>query len=313
VVIERALQLADEAGAAVDWQLINAPITSDEGEVSLDLLGEISEAQVALSAPFTAPIGVGLLSPIVQLRKQLDLFAGVRYIRHLRGLESRYQDLDFVIVRENTEDVYAGLEHTVYPGVVESIKVVTQRASERVARFVYQLAADLGRSSVAIVYKANIMKRSDGLFFEIARIVGAEVATSETTSQIKTRELIVDNACMQMVMWPEQFEVILCGNLYGDILSDLGAGLVGGGAATWGEDHGERVTLFSVGQRHVSEHLEPSRDLVGVLMPIIALLRRLGQGEASAKLLSVAERLVATESISSPSSQERDQPRVVNS
>jgi len=144
-----------------------------------------------------------------------------------------------VVVRENTEDVYAGLEHVVYPGVVESIKVVTEAATRRVATFAFELARAQKRSSVSIIHKANIMKRTDGLILRVSKEVGAQY------DDVQTRALIVDNACMQMVQWPEQFEVVVCGNLYGDILSDLGAGLVGGISAVWGEDHGEGLVLQS--------------------------------------------------------------------
>lgn len=288
--LEGLLTLAERSGARVSWHIIDAPELSAGGEFDPTLLDPIKRAGVALIGDLSSPDHAERINPIIQLRKQLDLFAGVRYIRHLDGLKSRYQDLDFVIVRENTEDVYSGLEHTVHPGVVESIKVVTRQASERVARFAYQLAESQGRGSVAVIHKANIMKMSDGLFLESARGVGAEFVGREGLPDITTRDLIVDNVCMQLVMRPEQFEVILCGNLYGDILSDLGAGLVGGSEATWSEDHGDEVALFTVAQGHGARSLSgdstPARTL---LMPLVALLRHLDQGEAGERLLQTLQ------------------------
>jgi isocitrate dehydrogenase (NAD+) len=290
-LLPQVLKLADAAGARVNWRVIDQPLIThgpESGELSEELLAMIQEAGVALKGSFSTPDGVGKLSPSVMLRKRLNLFAGVRYIRHLKGLPSRYEDLDFVIVRENTEDVYAGLEHTVYPGVVESIKVVTRQASERVFHFAYQLAQKRGQSQVAIIHKANIMKRSDGLFLSVGREVGAHYP------ELNTRDLIVDNTCMQMVMRPEQFEVIVCGNLYGDILSDLGAGLVGGVSATWGEDHGDDVKVFST--IHAQDSHLMGLDVANplpILMPTIALLRYLGQDEAADRLREATESVLS--------------------
>ena len=291
--LEEAIAIVNAAGADVQWQIIDEPVLSDQGEVNAEVIALIEEAQVAFMAPHRAQEGAGKLSPIVKLRQRLDLFAGVRYIRHLKGLESRYQDLDFVIIRENTEGVYAGLEHIVHPGVVESIKVVTRRASARIARFAYQLAQAQRRASVALIHKANIMKRSDGLFLQAASEVGARFADDEN-APIETRSLIVDNACMQLVMRPEQFDVIVCGNLYGDILSDLSAGLVGGSAATWGEDHGDDQALFTVAQGQAFTRAEEgSSALLSLLMPLIALLRHIGQGQVSDRVLSAVERTLS--------------------
>ena len=285
------LKLADAAGAQARWRVIDQPLITqgeERGALSDELLETIKDARVALKGPFSTPDGLGKLSPSVMLRKQLNLFAGVRHIRSLKGLSSRYPDLDFVIVRENTEDVYAGLEHTVYPGVVESIKVVTRQASERVFHFAYQLAQRQGHDQVAIIHKANIMKQSDGLFLNVGREVAAQYP------ELQTRDLIVDNTCMQMVMWPEQFQVVVCGNLYGDILSDVGAGLVGGISATWGEDHGEGVAIFTAIHGRAPELM--GRDLANplpMLMPTIALLRHLGQDQAGERIHAAIERVLS--------------------
>ena len=277
-----ATELANAAGAQVEWRLItNEHLLTAEGGLNPEVIELMRRSCVALRAPFTTPDGVGNLSASVALRKELNLFAGVRYIKRLEGLKSRYDDLnlDFVVVRENTEDVYAGLEHVVYPGVVESIKVVTEAATRRVATFAFELARAQKRSSVSIIHKANIMKRTDGLILRVSKEVGAQY------DDVQTRALIVDNACMQMVQWPEQFEVMVCGNLYGDILSDLGAGLVGGISAVWGEDHGEGLVLFEAIHGRVPELLgKDQANPLPMLMPTVALLERIGQSEPAARL-----------------------------
>ena len=277
-----ATELADAAGAKVEWRFINnAELLAGDEELNAEVIELIKACGVALRAPFTTPEGVGNLSPSVALRKTLNLFAGVRYIKQLKGLSSRYEDLDldFVVVRENTEDVYAGLEHTVYPGVVESIKVVTEAATKRVATFAFDLARAQKRRSVSIIHKANIMKRSDGLILRVSKEIGAQY------NDVETRALIVDNACMQMVQWPQQFDVVLCGNLYGDILSDLGAGLVGGISGVWGEDHGEGVVMFEAIHGRVPHMIgQDCANPLPMLMPVVALLERIGQSEPAARL-----------------------------
>jgi isocitrate dehydrogenase (NAD+) len=219
-------------------------------------------------------------SPTITLRKALGLYAGVRHVRNLSGLPARYQNVDLVVIRENTEDVYAGLEHEVHPGVVESIKVVTRTASERIFRFAYRYARSHGRQKLAIVHKANIMKRADGLFLAVGREVAADYP------DVETRDVIVDNACMQLVQRPHQFQVLVCGNLYGDILSDLSAGLVGGVSAVWGMDQGDDCVVFEA--IHGS-----SENPLPLLMPAIALLGHLGQGVAQARVSTAVERVLA--------------------
>jgi isocitrate dehydrogenase (NAD+) len=193
---------------------------------------------VALKGPVGTPIGSGFASANVRLRKGLDLFANLRPVKNLPGIKTRFENVDLVIVRENTEDLYSGIEHVVVPGVVESLKIITEKASRRIARFAFEYARKHGRKLITTIHKANIMKLSDGLFLDCVRDVAKDYP------EIKTDEKIVDNACMQLVMRPEQYDVLLLENLYGDIMSDLAAGLVGGLGVVPGANIGENAAVF---------------------------------------------------------------------
>jgi isocitrate dehydrogenase (NAD+) len=193
---------------------------------------------VALKGPTGTLVGTGLASANVALRKALDLYASVRPVRSVPGLKTRYENVDLAVMRENTEDLYAGLEHIVVPGVVESLKIITEKASTRIARYAFEYAKENGRKKVTAVHKANIMKLSDGLFLDCCRKVARDYAA------ITYEEVIVDNMCLQLVRNPERFDVLLMENLYGDILSDLCAGLVGGLGVVGGANFGERVAVF---------------------------------------------------------------------
>jgi isocitrate dehydrogenase (NAD+) len=224
-VTRAVVQILEATGLAVKWESYSAGVTAlAEHGVTLPpaLLDSIRKNKVALKGPLTTPIGEGFTSVNVGLRKALDLYANLRPVWNLPAVKSRFQDVDLVIVRENTEDLYAGLEHTVVPGVVESLKIITAVASTRIAKFAFEHARRNGRQKVTAVHKANIMKLSDGLFLDCARKIAKDY------SDIEYEERIVDAACMHLVMHPEKFDVLLLPNLYGDIVSDLGAGLVGG-------------------------------------------------------------------------------------
>src|SRR5664279_290166 len=201
-------------------------------------IAPIRRTKVCLKGPITTPIGTGFKSVNVSLRQSLDLYANLRPVKNLPNVASRYGDLDLVVVRENTEDLYSGLEHEVVPGVVESIKIITERASTRIARFAFEYARTHGRKRITAVHKANIMKLSDGLFLQCFRNVAKEYPNIEADDKI------VDNLCMQMVMNPIQFDVLLLENLYGDIVSDLAAGLVGGLGVVGGANIGENGAVF---------------------------------------------------------------------
>ena len=236
-VTAAVVRIITASGVSIDWETHAAGLIAVErsGEsLPASLIEAIRRTKVALKGPVTTPIGQGFTSVNVGLRKALDLYANLRPVGSLPGVDAGFQGLDLVIVRENTEDLYAGLEHEVVPGVVESLKIITERASTRIARFAFQHARRHGRRRVTAIHKANIMKLSDGLFLESARRVAREYA------DIAYDERIVDAACMHLVMHPSQFDVLLLPNLYGDIVSDLCAGLVGGlgvvGAANLGTD-----------------------------------------------------------------------------
>ena len=198
----------------------------------------VMRTRVGLKGPTATGIGTGLQSANVQLRKRLDLYASVRPVRSVPGVKTRYEDVDLVVVRENTEDLYAGIEHIVVPGVVESIKIITEKASTRICRYAFEYAVRKNRKKVSAVHKANIMKLSDGLFLDCFRKVARDFP------QIQTEEVIVDNLCMQLVRNPEKYDVMVVENLYGDIISDLCAGLVGGLGVVPGSNIGLECAVF---------------------------------------------------------------------
>ena len=238
-VTAAVVAIIEAAGVKVAWERHDAGVVSvDKHGTPLpdDLITSIRRNKVALKGPVTTPVGQGFTSVNVGLRKALDLYANLRPVANLPHVRSRFEHVDLIIVRENTEDLYAGLEHIVVPGVVESLKIITERASTRIAEFAFTYARRMGRKRVTAIHKANIMKLGDGLFLDCARAVAAKYP------DIQFDDRIVDAACMNLVMRPEKFDVLLLPNLYGDIVSDLCAGLVGGlgvvGAANLGENAG---------------------------------------------------------------------------
>jgi len=240
-VAASVVRIIEAAGADIEWETHYAGAQAVEkfGEtLPKELLESIRRNKVALKGPVTTPIGKGFTSVNVGLRKALDLYANLRPIRALPNVPSRYPELNLVIVRENTESLYAGLEHVVVPGVVESIKIITEKASTRVSKFAFEFARREGRKKITCGHKANIMKLSDGLFLECFRKVAADYP------EIEADDKIIDNACMQLVMRPEQFDVMLLENLYGDIVSDLCAGLIGGLGLVPGANIGELGAVF---------------------------------------------------------------------
>ena len=224
-VTEAVLRILAVAGLTIEWDRQEAGVVAFERHrtaLPAELIDSVTRTKVALKGPVTTPIGEGFTSVNVGLRKALDLYANLRPVWSIPGVPSRYSGIDLVIVRENTEDLYSGLEHEVVPGVVESLKIITDAASTRIAQFAFEHARRHRRARVTSVHKANIMKLSDGLFIDCARRVAKDYP------DIQYDERIVDAACMQLVMFPERFDVLLLPNLYGDIVSDLCAGLVGG-------------------------------------------------------------------------------------
>jgi isocitrate dehydrogenase (NAD+) len=240
-VTEAVLHVLDAARVKIDWDRHDAGVLAVEktGQtLPAALLDSIRTNKVALKGPVTTPVGEGFTSVNVGLRKALELYANLRPVANLPNIASRFQGIDLVIVRENTEDLYAGLEHQVVEGVVESLKIITEKASRRIAEFAFDYARARGRKKVTAIHKANIMKLSDGLFLSTARDVAKQ------HPDIPYDEKIVDAACMHLVMRPEQFDVLLLPNLYGDIVSDLCAGLVGGLGLVPGANLGKTIAVF---------------------------------------------------------------------
>src|SRR6202166_887273 len=229
--------ILEATGVQIDWEEIagrSDSTSNQEKSVNQAAVESVRRNRVALKGPMATAIAGGAPSVNVALRKTLDLYANLRPVKNLPGVASRYDNIDIVLVRENTEDLYSGLEHEVVPGVVESLKIITERASTRIAKFAFEYAKRNERKKIHAIHKANIMKLSDGLFLKSIRTVAKEFP------EIEYLEMIVDNACMQIVLNPQQFDVLLLPNLYGDVMSDLAAGLVGGlgvvGSANIGDD-----------------------------------------------------------------------------
>ena len=279
------------AGLQAEWEsfVVGADALSRYGDpLPKDMLDSIRRNKVALKGPVTTPIGGGFVSSNVRLRKELDLFASLRPVKSLEGVPTRYENVDLIIVRENTEDLYSGLEHEVVPGVVESLKIITARASLRIARFAFEYAKREGRKRVTAIHKANIMKLSDGLFLNCFREVAAEYP------EIEADDLIVDNTCMQLVMNPNQFDVLLLENLYGDIVSDLGAGLVGGLGVAPGANIGEEIAVFEA--VHGAAPNIAGRGIANptaLLLSAVLMLQHLGEREMADRVQRALHQVLA--------------------
>lgn len=240
-ISDAVVKIIDASGLKINWdiQTAGADVIEKEGTPLPErVLNSIKKNKIALKAPVTTPIGKGFRSVNVQLRKELDLYANLRPCKNLPNVKTRFDNVDIVVVRENTEDLYAGIERQVDSDTAESIKIITRKASERIAKFAFDYAVNNGRKEVTCVTKANIMKLSDGLFLECFRNIAKDYP------QIKTREILVDNLCMQLVQNPEQFDILVLPNLYGDIVSDLCAGLIGGLGVAQGANIGVDCAVF---------------------------------------------------------------------
>ncbi|MDQ1728905.1 MAG: isocitrate dehydrogenase [Pyrinomonadaceae bacterium] len=273
------VRIIEASGVAIEWETHYAGAQALEkfGEtLPQALLDSVTRNKVALKGPVTTPIGKGFTSVNVGLRKALDLYANLRPIRALPNVPCRYPELDLVIVRENTESLYAGLEHVVVPGVVESLKIITEKASTRIARFAFEYSKREGRKKITCGHKANIMKLSDGLFLDCFRKVAAEYP------DIEADDKIIDNACMQLVMRPEQFDVMLLENLYGDIVSDLCAGLIGGLGLVPGANIGEKGAMFEAVHGSAPDIAgQGIANPTALLQSGILMLRHIGEREAA--------------------------------
>ncbi len=294
-----ALRVVEAAGVAIAWDPVEAgaEVVSKFGTPVPDpVLNSIRSHRVALKGPITTPVGEGFRSANVTLRQALDLYACVRPVRSQKGVSTRFENVDLVVVRENTEGLYSGLEHRVAPGVVESLKVVTETACVRIARYAFDLAERLGRERVTAVHKANIMKMTDGLFLECARKVARD------HPGVGYDEIIIDNCAMQLVRDPERFDVLLLENLYGDILSDLCAGLVGGLGVVPGMNVGDDCAVFEA--VHGSAPDIAGRNLANptaVILSAAEMVRHLGETEAALRIEAAV-----SETLCDPASRTRD-------
>ena len=296
-ITSAVVRIIEAAGVEIEWDsfIAGAEALARFGDPLPEaVLESIKRNKVALKGPLMTPVGTGFSSVNVRLRKTLDLYANLRPVRTLPGIITPFGDLDLVVVRENTEDLYSGIEHIVVPGVVESIKVITEKASTRIARFAFEYAVREGRKKITAIHKANIMKLSDGLFLDCFRKVATEYPG------IQADDKIVDNACMQLVMKPQQFDVLLLENLYGDIVSDLAAGLVGGLGIVPGANIGELGSVFEA--VHGSAPDIAGMNLANptaLLQSAILMLRHLGERDAAslierAMMYTLAEKKVRT-------------------
>lgn len=281
-IAKAAVDVIAAAGVSVVWDRV--PV----GQAALKQLGEllpretlrsIRRNKVALKGPITTPIGEGYPSINVALRQRLDLYACVRPVRSLPNVRSRFQDIDLVVIRENTEDLYAGKEHEIVPGVIESLKIITKRASTRIARFAFEYAAKHHRKKVTAVHKANIMKLSDGLFLRCCRSVARRYP------KVEYGEMIVDNTCLQLVIDPHQFDLVVTPNLYGDIISDLAAGLVGGVGLVPGANIGRQYAVFE--PVHGSWPSAAGKGLANptaMILSSVLMLRHIGEDQAAQRI-----------------------------
>ncbi len=288
-VTQPTLEIIKAAGCQITWESFEAGARAVERygkAVPDELIASIRKNRVALKGPVTTPVGEGFSSANVEIRKALDLYANLRPVQTFPGVRARYKGVDLVVIRENTEDLYSGIEHVVVPGVVESLKIITEAASTRIARFAFELARTQKRKKVTAVHKANIMKLSDGLFLNCARRV------SESYPEIEYDEMIVDNACMQMVLDPNQFDVFLLENLYGDIVSDVAAGLVGGLGVVAGANIGEEYAVFETVHGSAPDIKgKNAANPTAMLLAAVMMLRHLGEGAAAEKIDSTLKKI----------------------
>src|SRR6202158_3506215 len=282
-------RILEATGVQIDWEEIagrSDSSSNQEKTVNQAAVESVRRNRVALKGPMATAIAGGAPSVNVALRKTLDLYANLRPVKNMPGVKSHFQDVDLILVRENTEDLYSGLEHEVVPGVVESLKIITERASTRIARFAFEYAKRHGRKKIHAIHKANIMKLSDGLFLKSVR------AVAEKYKEIEYKELIVDNACMQIVMNPEQFDMLLLPNLYGDVMSDLAAGLVGGLGVVPSGNIGDECAMFEAVHGTAPDIAGKGlANPTALLMSSILMLDYLGERPAARRIEAALERV----------------------
>jgi isocitrate dehydrogenase (NAD+) len=289
---EASRRVLDASGVEFEWETVDAgeAVMAEYGTPLPDhVLESIKRNKVALKGPITTPVGSGFRSVNVTLRQVLGLYANLRPARSIKGLETRYEDVDLVIVRENTEDLYAGIEHMVGRDAAESIKIITREASERIARFAFDYAVANGRHKVTAVHKANIMKLSDGLFLESCRTVAAGYE-----GQVEFEDRIVDNMCMQLVQKPDLYDVLVLPNLYGDIVSDLAAGLVGGLGVAPGANIGTEAAVFEPVHGSAPKYAGLNKaNPTALILSGALMLRHLGHPDAADRVENALREVIA--------------------
>ncbi|MBO5434800.1 NAD-dependent isocitrate dehydrogenase [bacterium] len=281
-ISDAVVRIIKASGVEINWDVQTAgeDVISAEGvPLPNRVLESIKKNKVALKAPVTTPIGKGFRSVNVQLRKDLDLYANLRPCKNLPNVKTRFEDVDIIVVRENTEDLYAGIERQVDVDTAESIKIITRKATERICKFAFDYAVKNGRKEVCVVTKANIMKLSDGLFLDVYRQVAKDYP------QIKQREILVDNLCMQLVQNPNQFDVLVLPNLYGDIVSDLCAGLIGGLGVAQGANIGLDCAVFEPVHGSAPDIKGQNKaNPTALLLSAIEMLKYISEFEAAEKI-----------------------------
>jgi isocitrate dehydrogenase (NAD+) len=282
-------RILEASGVLIDWEEIAGRTDSsqDQGQIINQAAVEsVRRNHVALKGPMATAIAGGAPSVNVALRRTLNLYANLRPVKNLPGVKSRFENVDVVLIRENTEDLYSGLEHEVVPGVVESLKIITERASTRIARFAFEYARKYGRKKIHAIHKANIMKLSDGLFLHSIR------AVAEHHKEIEYKEMIVDNACMQMVLNPQQFDMLLLPNLYGDVMSDLCAGLVGGLGVVPSANIGDEAAMFEAVHGTAPDIAgKGMANPTALLMSSILMLDHLGERSAARRIEAALDKV----------------------
>jgi isocitrate dehydrogenase (NAD+) len=282
-------RVLEATGVQIDWEEIagRSDSSADQGKsVNKAAVESVRRNRVALKGPMATAIAGGAPSVNVALRKTLDLYANLRPVKNVPGVKSHFENVDLILVRENTEDLYSGLEHEVVPGVVESLKIITEKASTRIAKFAFEYAKRHGRKKIHAIHKANIMKLSDGLFLRSVRAVAAQFPA------IEYKELIVDNACMQIVMDPLQFDMLLLPNLYGDVMSDLAAGLVGGLGVVPSANIGDECAMFEAVHGTAPDIAGKGlANPTALLMSSVLMLDHLAEGTAAERIQKALERV----------------------
>ena len=281
-ISDAVVRIIEAAGVDINWDVQTAGqdvIEKDGIPLPERVLNSIKKNKVALKAPVTTPIGKGFRSVNVQLRKELDLYANLRPCKNLPNVKTRFENVDIIVVHENTEDLYAGIERQVDENTAESIKIITRRASERICKFAFDYAVKNARKEVCVVTKANIMKLSDGLFLDAYREV------SKNYPQINKKEILVDNLCMQLVQKPEQFDVLVLPNLYGDIVSDLCAGLIGGLGVAQGANIGHDCAVFEPVHGSAPDIKGQNKaNPTALLLSAIEMLKYIGENDCAKKI-----------------------------